>query len=368
VTRIVVVGAGLLGASVAYHLARSGAETTVLEAGRPAAATSGSTFAWVNAQDKSPGHYFALNRDGVDAYPALAEALGGDWYHPGGHLVIGSGSGAEATSDRIARHEALGYPVRRLDHADLSRLEPGVDPGDAEVVIGHFPTEAWVDVPSLVGRLLAGARAGGAVVRTGAPVGRFDVTGGRVEAVVLEGGERVPTEIVLLAAGPRTEALADTIGVRVPMAPTPGLLAITEPVASGIARVVQAGDVTLRPDGGGRLLLASRAIDRRLEPGVDDVPIASPLVVDLLAAAGGVVPALRDALVESTRIGVRSIPADGQPAIGFAPDVESLYVLASHSGVTLASVLGALVAGELLGRADPRLEPYRVTRFAGAVA
>ena len=90
-TRVVVVGAGLLGSSVAWHLARAGADVEVVEAGRPAGGTSGASFAWTNAQDKAPDHYFALNLAGIREYETLTGSLGNDWHHPGGDLVIARG-------------------------------------------------------------------------------------------------------------------------------------------------------------------------------------------------------------------------------------------------------------------------------------
>lgn len=367
-TSVLVVGAGLLGSAVAYHLARRGAQVTVVEARRPAAGTSGASFAWVNAQDKSPAHYFALNHAGMGEYDALTGSLGGDWHHPGGDIVLGRGSAIEPLRERIARHEALNYPVRALDRAALAALEPGVDPGDGDLLVAHFHAESWVDVPILVARLLDAARANGAQVRSATAVEGFDIRAGRVAAVRLAGGESLPADVVLLAAGPATERLAGLAGVALPMAPTPGLLAVTEPVATGIGHVVHAGDVALRPDGGGRLMLSSRAIDATLDPRTRELDIHAEPAREILARAVRVVPALRGARLESARIGLRSVPADGQPAIGFAPGVESCYLLVSHSGVTLGAVLGRLVAAELVGGTEPQLAPYRLARFAPSAA
>ncbi|MCC6628661.1 MAG: FAD-dependent oxidoreductase [Chloroflexi bacterium] len=84
---IVIVGAGVLGALVAYRLSQAGARVTVLEAERPAAAASRRSFAWFNSHHKLPRVYHDLNAAGVAAYPALAAALGGDWLHRVGNLV-----------------------------------------------------------------------------------------------------------------------------------------------------------------------------------------------------------------------------------------------------------------------------------------
>jgi glycine/D-amino acid oxidase-like deaminating enzyme len=367
-TSVIVVGAGLLGSAVAHHLARAGGEVEVVEAHRPAGGTSGASFAWVNAQDKSPAHYFALNDAGIREYETLVGSLGADWHHPGGDIVIARGERIAALGERIDRHAALGYPVRTLDRASLAALEPGIAPGDGELLVAHFHTEAWIDVPLLVGRLLNDARGHGARVRSSAAVDGFEIDAGRLTGVRLATGEILRADLVLLAAGPSTEQLAGLAGVALPMAPTPGLLAISEPVASGIRHVVHAGDVALRPDGGGRLMLSSRSVDLTLDLGTRQLAIDAEPVREILARAARVVPALAGARLESVRIGVRAVPADGQPAVGFAPGLENCYLLASHSGVTLGALLGRLVASELLGAAEAQLEPYRPARFPAPAA
>ena len=75
-------------------------------------------------------------------------------------------------------------------------------------------------------------------------------------------------------------------------------------------------------------------------------------------------PALRDAAVAGVRIGVRSVARDGMPVAGVAPTIDNLYVLVAHSGVTLAPILGRLVADEVAGGDGAALEAYRPARFA----
>jgi glycine/D-amino acid oxidase-like deaminating enzyme len=365
-TRVLIVGGGLLGSAVAYHVARGGADVILVEAGRPGGGTSGATFAWLNAQDKAPAEYFAMNLEGIAEHTTLAASLGDDWLHPGGDLILGRGPGLEAVRERIARHEAQGYPVRTLDRAGLADLEPGLDPGDGELVVGHFFGEAWIDPPILIGRLLARARAAGAVIRVGSPVSRVVVEGGRAVAVELVGGERLAADVIVVAGGPESGSIAATAGVSLPMAPSPGLLVVTEPIAAPIGHIIHAGDVAFRPDGGGRLMLSSRAIDGGLDPATRTLPLDAEPVAEVLARAIRVVPALEGARVERVRVGIRSVPADGQPVIGPAPDVEGLYLLATHSGATLAALLGRLVGAEILGRAEARLDPYRPSRFVAA--
>ncbi len=364
-TRILIIGAGLLGASLADRLAARGAEVTVVEGRRPGAGTSGSSFAWVNAQDKAPADYFALNVAGVAANRELAGSLGGDWYHPGGDIVIGRGSAAAKVRERIERHLALDYDVHELDRTAAADLEPDLDlRGDEAFAAAHFPAEAWIDPAALIGRLLRRARSSGTRILRGAEVVDLDTRNGHLTEIVTRSGERLTADSVVLAAGPATERLAGLAGVSLPMAPSPGLLVVTAPVALTVDHVIHAEEVTVRPYGSDRLMLASRQVDATLDPAIREIATDAEPCRDLLARARQLIPDLGDAHLETARIGVRSVAVDGMPVAGFAPSVDNLYLLVSHSGATLAPVLGELVAGELLGDHCEALDPYRPARFA----
>jgi glycine/D-amino acid oxidase-like deaminating enzyme len=361
--RIAIVGAGLLGSAVADELAAAGADVTVVEAGEPGGGTSGSSFAWVNAQDKAPEAYFALNAEGVSTYPALARSLGGDWYHPGGDIALGWGPAAAKLDDKVERHRALGYPVEDLGRPALARLEPALDLRDGELRAARFLDEAWIDAPELVRRRIARAAEGGAAIRSPRRVTGFARRAEGIAAVETDDGP-IAADVVVLAAGRATEALASLAGIALPMAPSPGLLVTTRPAPAPLAHVVHAGDIAVRPDGGGRILLSSREVDAGLDPATAALePDAEPCR-ELVARGERLIPSLAGVGIERVRVGIRSVATDGMPVAGYAPGVANLYLLVSHSGATLAPVLGRLVASELLGGHESRLDSYRPDRFA----
>jgi glycine/D-amino acid oxidase-like deaminating enzyme len=74
---------------------------------------------------------------------------------------------------------------------------------------------------------------------------------------------------------------------------------------------------------------------------------------------------MADAELQETRVGVRPVPPDGLPLVGFSAEVDNLYVVVSHSAVHLAPLLGRLAARELTLGPDDRLEPFRPARFEG---
>jgi glycine/D-amino acid oxidase-like deaminating enzyme len=84
-----------------------------------------------------------------------------------------------------------------------------------------------------------------------------------------------------------------------------------------------------------------------------------------LAGAADYLPQIRDAAIERVTIGQRVLPGDGFPIVGFVPKVDRLYVAVTHSGVTLAPVLGRWAATEILdGARIDLLDSFRPARFA----
>jgi glycine/D-amino acid oxidase-like deaminating enzyme len=121
--RCVVVGAGVLGASVALRLASAGCRVTLLEQDQPGRGTSRWSFAWLNSNDKAPRPYHDLNHAGIRAWAELAPDLdGAAWYRPGGHIELATAG----LQDRVRRLSAWGYPARLTDPAEAGDLEPAL--------------------------------------------------------------------------------------------------------------------------------------------------------------------------------------------------------------------------------------------------
>src|SRR5215203_7151818 len=85
--RTAVVGAGIVGASVAYHLSKSGAEVVLIDRAEPGSGTTSTSFAWVNANNKLPREYFELNLAGMREHERLRDEIGGGWLHSTGNLI-----------------------------------------------------------------------------------------------------------------------------------------------------------------------------------------------------------------------------------------------------------------------------------------
>ena len=245
----------------------------------------------------------------------------------------------------------------------MRELEPDlfIDPDRVEEVY-FAPNEGWVNGVGLChGAVSAAVRRYGARLVHDEVVG-LAVQSGAVETVELAGGERLAADAVINAAGPDAARVAALAGIDLPVQRQPGLLIVTEPAPVMLKSVVHAPETFVHADGGWRLLLHRDDYDALVES-EEPLDADDPFPAQAVANATKILPGIEGVRPESMRLGVRSMPKDGHPIIGFDPTIGGLYHLVMHSGITLSAAVSNLVREDLLGVEAPELEPYRPERF-----
>jgi D-hydroxyproline dehydrogenase subunit beta len=349
--RVVVIGAGIVGAAVAAGLTRRGARVTVLEERFPGAGTTGASFAWVNANHTESESYFMLAHAALHAH----YALGSDALWPTGHLEWATDDARLAElSRRVDRLRAREYAVEHITADQATELEPCLTPQPEGTEYVLFPEEAHVFPARLLGRLLAEARAGGAEVESGVAV-REVRSGTAGASVLLADGHVRTTDVVVSCAGRWTDMLLD-LPMRVPGPGTSGYLATTTPLPTPLSRVVSTDRLRVRPDGGGRLLLRAPDLDGAADPAL---PPAHRVSAELLVRLPEVLTGTESAHLEQVRVAAHTTPARGRTVAGFVDDAEHVYAVVTRDGVTLAPLLADLVAGEVYGIESALLAPFR---------
>jgi glycine/D-amino acid oxidase-like deaminating enzyme len=148
--------------------------------------------------------------------------------------------------------------------------------------------------------------------------------------------------------------------VPLPLTSSPGILIHTKPQPRLLDRIVFAPHSTFRQTVDGRIISSSSGHEGGSGTG-DPAEIGRAI----LAGAAEYLPQIRDAVIDRVTIGQRVLPGDGFPIVGFVPKVDQLYVAVTHSGVTLAPVLGRWAATEILdGARVDLLDGFRPARFA----
>ncbi|WP_399095167.1 NAD(P)/FAD-dependent oxidoreductase [Streptomyces sp. BBFR2] len=367
-SRAVVIGAGVLGASVAHHLTRAGVAVTVLDAGGPASGTSGATFAIDVTHLKTPYSYYALNRRSAAAHLTLGEedGAGARWRHAVPLVQWGhTAQERRVIEERARRLREWGHPCRTTGPEALAELAPGVDPAScrAEELVVHDHA-AWYDAPLFVRTLLDRAVRRGAAVHHGLRVTGLLRRGDRITGVESE-GRRWEADHVVNCAGPDAGRIAALAGAALPLTRIPGLVGESVPVPEArLGAILATPGVDLRPAPGDRVCSISWPVDARLAPDGTPGDAQDPgLEAELHRLGQEVLPALRGAAATAVRRGIRPVPADGLPLVGEAPGAPGLYHVVTHSGVTLAPLLGELTARELTAAAPvAELAPYRPGR------
>ena len=372
--RVVVVGAGIVGATIAFNLSLRNVEVTIVDSHQPGDGASGHSFAWLNSFGKEPAAYHLLNRRSMDMWDRLARRLGSDiGLHWGGELRWESTTeGAEELRKRVRRLQALGYPTRIIDEDEMLRLEPGLSPGNVTAV-EVSSIDGRVDPPMVVRVCLDRARSLGASVRVDTPVtGLSSADNGSGSSVVhnvqtTEGG--ISCDVVVLAAGVDTTKLAAMVGLSVPQEESPGVVMRTdsgprviENVSVLYAPPINADypEIHMRQNADGTLMIGEGTQESLSR---DD---SQEHADDLLKRAIHFLPALDGAKAIPVPVGYRPMPTDGLPILGFTKAVPNLYIALMHSGVTLAPLVGEMNALEIVdGARVEMLDNYRLERFSG---
>ena len=371
---VAVIGAGIVGAAIAWRIASRGVRVTLIDKAEPGSGASSHSFAWVNAGAKEPIGYHNLNRRSLEMWPRFAAALGDDvglrW---GGKVAWETEPEAAATlTTRVQQLQSWGYPSRLVSKAELEELEPSLDVGPVTAA-EYNENEGQVEPQMVVDACLRRLAEREAGILTGVEVVGLPQAGdGSIRAVATTSGD-IEIDAVVVAGGTATTQLAAVAGVKIPQAESPGVVIRTTPMPSLLHNVpvVYAPaladgrrEIHLRQCPDGRLMIGEGDQESLAE---DD---SQAHANDLLKRACSYLPGLSGAQAIPVPVGWRPMPLDGYPVLGFAQEAPNLYVALTHSGVTLAPAISQLAALEICegARADAVLGPYRPERFAGLTA
>ena len=365
---VVVVGAGVVGAAIAFYLAKSGAKVTLVDRDAPGGRTSRVSFGWINALGKRPEHYHRLSRLGVDAYTQLEEDLGpgsGIGHGGGLHWPSPDDAGRSEMASLVRDLEEFNYPYSLLTSQEAAELEPNVRVDGVDDGILYAPIERWADGDLLAGALAKQAVEYGASLASPVSVRELVTDGSRITGVATSDGF-LSAGTVVVAAGTASVGLLAPLGYQLALGRVVGILGVVSAPAGAVSRVLYPGKYHLRPTNDGRVAIGCRDMDDLVD---EDTDTSSPpsWMNQLLDMARRDCPALGGGQIEELRVGARPMPADGLPIVGPVPGVQGAYVAAMHSGVSLAAIVGQTLAGEIIsGGVSPVLERYRPDRFSGS--
>lgn len=364
---VIVVGAGVHGASAALDLARRGLDVLVLDrADAPAEGPTGRSSAVCRAYYTNP-FLAEVAHDALrlfDDFGPLVE--GGDTgYQRYGALFLHDEADRAEVVPTLASLRSIGTSIELVEHESLTRLQDGLSVEAS--VFGVWEEHAGqADPVRTTMTLFRAAREAGATARFGTIVERIEPAKHGPVRVHL-GDEVLEADRVLLAVGPWTVPLAASFGVDLPLIVERHVVATygwgpVAPVPFVLADLPNAYYGT--PEGPGQFALGPLDAGPVVDPDRDSPAITETEQVELLTAAVRRHPALEEAEVRGGWASVYDVSPDWQPVIGeIAPGVVVDAGTSGH-GFKLAPVLGRHVAGLVVGDViDDRLHDFHPSRF-----
>jgi glycine/D-amino acid oxidase-like deaminating enzyme len=359
--QVVVLGAGVIGCSIAYHLARRGIAVTVVDAKGIGTGTSSATLGLVWVQRKEPVEYMELNLLSSKLHVELAKTFDEDveLNQPGGistYLDEATYLKQLAVMDQL-NVASQNHQTKALTPTQARQLEPELS---LEIVGALFsPHDGEINPIKLVFNLTRNAKKCGAKFLTQTPVIRITRDEEGVTGVDVRQG-LLSARKVVVAAGTGCALLVQSLGVEMPQVSERGQILVTEAIRrvlvypTGISRQTVRGNIllgtTYEANCGERLTTAEGA---------------KKIANDSIRRY----PVLKDVQIIRNFAGIRPLPKDGLPYLGAVNRVPGLFIATSHSGITLAPVHGKVISELIIdGKTDVPLQSYRPERFTAIPA
>jgi len=372
---LLVIGGGIVGASAAYHSARLGRDTVLVDGAHTGQATAAGAGIIAPGTSRRTGAELDLARDAAQFYPELISHLAEDTgveraaEEVGALLVARSDEEAErltSVGEHAAELREGGMPfigdISLLDEREAREYFPALGPITAAL---HQSRAMRVNGRVVRDALIRGAeRRGARVVR-----GHAQLLRDHPDAVTVEvDGEVIRASAAILATGAWTGRLSAELGVRLPVVPQRGQivhLEMPDAVTTSWPIVVGFHSHYILTFPERRVVIgATRETGSGFDPRVTAAGVREVLEQGLSLA-----PGLAGGTIGKIRVGLRPATPDGLPVLGRLPGHDSLYVATGHgpSGLHLGPYSGAAVAEIALGiDGGEQLAPFSPARFVAS--
>jgi sarcosine oxidase subunit beta len=363
---VVVVGGGITGTSIAFHLAEAGVDVCLLERGELASGSTSRAAGGVRAQF-SDSLNVALGQRSLEAFTRFEDRPGGaiDFEQVGYLFLLDRPQDVSLFERSVELQNELGLPSRILELEEARRLCP-LARLEGVLAATFCPLDGTANPEAAVGGYAAGARRHGATVLTGCAVTGIDLAGGEIEAVQTSLGA-VVTATVVCSAGVWSPEVAGFVGIELPVEPLFREVGFTGPDASLPERIPLTVDFSsglyFHREGPGLLFGLA---DREQEPGFDAPPPERPWLEKVVEVAERRLPVLLEMGIAGGWRGYYDVSPDYNALVGEAAAVSRFLYATGFSGhgFLQGPAIGEVVRDLVLGR-EPFVDvsPLAVERF-----
>jgi glycine/D-amino acid oxidase-like deaminating enzyme len=371
---IIIIGGGVMGASIAYHLAKQGGGRIVLlERQALCSGTTGRSGAIVR-QHYSNDYTVRMARDCLTVFQHFDELIGGDCgFVTTGMIVMTGEHGAEALRANVKMQREQGVDTRLIQPEEVSEAAPGYS-GAGAALACYEPGTGVADPMATAHGFAKRARDFGATIREGVTVTQILTGGERATGARTNAGD-LQAPIVVLAANVWSVALAQSTGIALPITATRHpMIAMRRPHDFGgrtglhAVGLDLAREIYLRPDIGGMTLVGSTEnVFSPSDPDNYAQGLSEQEIAHFRAMAGGSIPALARAVPRGGWAGIYDDTPDFHPILDRLPGYEGLFCAAGFSGhgFKLSPSVGQWMAQLILAGTKPDdMQHFAFDRFA----
>lgn len=366
--RIVIVGGGAIGTSIAYHLAKAGEKDVLLL--EKTALTAGSTWhaAGLMGQLRSKVNLTRLMQYSADLCARIGAETGQDvgWKNVGSLRLAASDARWEELKRAHTAAKSYGFDMELIGPDEIRRLFPLVDIKGLRGAT-WIASDGHVDPYSLTHAYAKGARAGGVRIVEGVTVTGFNIKDRRITAVRTSEGE-IGCEIVVNAAGLWARQLGELAGIDLPITVVEHEYFVTEksPLVPDDLPTLRDPDANfyVKPEPGA-MVIGGWEKETRAAYGLGKLPMsfgqelfADDLerIAEVIEGASNRIPVLGELGVRSVVNGPIPISADGEPVMGLAGDFENFFVACGFtSGIAASGGAGRAMANWII-EGDPGMD------------
>lgn len=352
---IVVIGGGIMGASVAYNLAKKGKEVVVLEQNEICSGTSSATAGWLWVQDRRPDHYARLSWSSLQNYKTLEQELGADFEY----RIVG-GLDPLRTEEKLAsamklaeEQQKIGIDVRVLSRDEVLEKEPVINPRILGALYSEF--DGHINPFLLVNAYVQAAKRFGAEINTFTSAEDFVIENNAIKEIVTNKGKIKPN-LVICAAGIYSKEIGRKVGVDIPVKPERGFCLVSERLPKALSTVII----------GARQTVSGNIIFGFIQDPVEGID-RKMYIRGLNWAAQDIMrdfPGFGDINIIRSYTGIRCKPLDKYPIVGPTRKLKNFWTAITHSAFGLNAALSPMVAELVTGERDIKSIPeYAYDRF-----
>ena len=374
---VLIIGGGVIGSSIAYHLSKRKIGVVLLEKGDLASGASSACDGLIFLQSKKPGVHLELALESKKRFDHLGEELDFDieYKNHGGMVVIENEQELQAMKLFVEKQQKIGLDVSLLDTDQARKMEPSLS--EKNLGSTFSPLDGQVNPILLTFAFISAAKKLGAEVLTHIEITGIELKSGKVRSIITAKGE-IETDTIVNATGAYAARIGKLIDLDIPIKPRRGQILVTEAAPQILGRgLLSAGYIAAKFDpalaetqgvgismdqtSSGNLLLGSTrefvGFDKRTTyEGINSI----------LRNTSRIIPQLKNMHIIRSFAGLRPYTPDGLPILGKVQGIEGFIMAAGHEGdgMALSPITGELIA-ELIdtGETSISLDHFRLERF-----